>query len=79
MINQPYASVDFLHYSGIGSCADEICKNLVGTITEIEIPNDNNDPPYSDVHQVRILAAHVDMEYGVQFPDGYVRVDAEKV
>ena len=79
MQNVPYGSVDFLRYSGIGSNADEICKNLIGRIDQISSDGwvENR---WEEIPQVQITAAHVDLSYDpVQFPEGFVRVDAKKI
>ncbi|OLD63780.1 MAG: hypothetical protein AUF65_01345 [Chloroflexi bacterium 13_1_20CM_50_12] len=79
MQNAPYASVSLLRESGVGVTADEICKNIIGRIDQISSDGwvENR---WEEIPQVQITAAHVDLSYDpVQFPEGFVRVDAKKI
>ena len=77
-INVPYANLELLIERGVGSNANEVCKNLIGVVDEIDINNDNAEPPYSDFHRVRIVGARVEHHPSSMYPY-YVHVDAEEI
>lgn len=77
MKNQRYASLARLIELGYGANADEVCKNLIGKIDEIDLGEASHDEP-TIWHKIRIIDARVEIHPDSMHPE-YVHVDAEEV
>lgn len=77
MKNQRYASLARLIELGYGANADEVCKNLIGKIDDIDCGEATHDEP-TIWHKIRISDARVEKHPESMHPE-YVHIDAKEV